>query len=234
MGLFRKIKDIGKPNVEICQRIPNEAAGLVKIPISIDLKAKNDRYFQTFELQTYLVSKETTEEDLKEFCVIDVETTSLDNVVGDIVEVSAVQFRNGKPVSFFSTLINPQCRIPTVAQDINGITPQMVATAPTFSMIKDSLQSYINRSKIIVGHNVSFDIRFLSINGIKFDSQKKYFCTLANAKNTIKNAESYRLGSLCKLLNIPLTAHNSLSDSIATGHLLWALMQKKRNTKTKK
>lgn len=216
--------------ISILQRIPQEASRLINVPISIDLNAKNKQYFASGNLQTYCVSKETTEEDLKAFCVIDVETTGLNNVTGDIVEISAVKFYNGQPVSFFSTLINPMKKIPSIATNVNGITDSMVSKAPAFAQIKDAFQSYIDQSPIIVGHNISFDIHYLSINGIKFDENKQYFDTLYNARKTIKasDTDNYQLETLSNLLNIPLTPHNSVSDCLAAGLLLWKLAEIKR------
>ena len=88
---------------------------------------------------------------------LDTETTGFSAAAGDlIVEVAIVDSR-GRPI--VDTLVNPERSIPVSAQQVHGITSEMVAGAPTMKKLWPELQS-IMRDKHIVIYNASFDIQF--------------------------------------------------------------------------
>ena len=66
-------------------------------------------------------------ENLKEFVVVDIETTGLKPEVEEIIEIGAVYFKNGEIVSTFDRLIKPTKKIPASAKKVNNITDSMVA-----------------------------------------------------------------------------------------------------------
>ena len=61
----------------------------------------------------------------------------------------------------FTTLINPGHPVPTEITELTGISTMMVRTAPRADEIMPELLNFLKDSPI-VGHNVSFDLRFLS------------------------------------------------------------------------
>ena len=61
-------------------------------------------------------------ENLKEFVVVDIETTGLKPEVEEIIEIGAVYFKNGEIVSTFDRLIKPTKKIPASAKKVNNIT----------------------------------------------------------------------------------------------------------------
>ena len=71
------------------------------------------------------------EEPLYDYVLFDLETTGLDTVNDQIVEISALKVAGGKIVDEYSTLVNPGIHIPYQASCINGITDEMVKGAPT-------------------------------------------------------------------------------------------------------
>jgi DNA polymerase III epsilon subunit family exonuclease len=61
----------------------------------------------------------------------------------------------------FHTLVNPERHISTGIERLTGITNEMVANAPTISEVMPTFRDFLTES-VIVGHNVSFDVRFLN------------------------------------------------------------------------
>ena len=59
---------------------------------------------------------------VKDYCVIDLETTGLYIGTAKIIEISALRIRDGVVDSEYSTLVNPKCHIPEDATNINNIT----------------------------------------------------------------------------------------------------------------
>lgn len=196
------------------------------------------------------ITAKTSYDRIGNFVVIDTETTGLSCIKENMVEVAAVRFEDWTPVEKFHTMINPGKPIPQDAIDVHGITDDMVADAPTFKQVIDSLDSFVGKSNL-VGHNLPFDLKFLYRHGYDFTTTKrKYYDTLEIAKKTLKkpkmkwdkeyeeyvinddynyDVEDYKLTTLCDYYNIRDNryAHRSLSDALATGLLFQKLAMDK-------
>lgn len=98
---------------------------------------------------------------LDDYCVVDLETTSIYLFSAEIIEISALKVRNGVVVDTFSTLLNPHCHIPKTATAINHITDDMVQTAPDFVSIADSFLQFIGDDVIVGYNNASYDMNLL-------------------------------------------------------------------------
>jgi DNA polymerase III subunit epsilon len=85
------------------------------------------------------------------------------NAKGDrIVEISLIKIGADRKVTSGTTLINPGIPIPESATKVNGITNEMVASAPTFKDKASGLLSFIGDSDL-AGFSISnFDLKFLT------------------------------------------------------------------------
>ena len=95
-----------------------------------------------------------------EFVAIDIETTGLNPTCDEIVEVSAVRYRNSHEVEAYETLVKPTRPLSAFITLYNKITNDMVADAPAVGEIMPPLRTFIGDS-VLLGHNVHFDINFL-------------------------------------------------------------------------
>jgi DNA polymerase III epsilon subunit family exonuclease len=98
---------------------------------------------------------------LGEFVAVDVETTGLYPLQHRIIEVGMVRFRDGAEVERYESLVSPEQRIPKFIKKLTGITDEMVADAPRFVDVADTVVAFIGDATIL-GHNVGFDIGFLN------------------------------------------------------------------------
>lgn len=96
-----------------------------------------------------------------EFVVLDIETTGLDPINDEIIEIAILKYLNGKKVDTFHSLVKPDEKIPEQITKINGITNNMVKHAPRIDEIIDKIYDLINEAKFIVGYNVNFDLSFI-------------------------------------------------------------------------
>ena len=96
-------------------------------------------------------------EFLTDYTVIDIETTGLYSEFDEILELSAVKYRNNKMIDKFTTLVRPEEEIDEYITDLTGITNEMVANAPS---IEEALPKYLDfiGTDIVVGHNVNLSL----------------------------------------------------------------------------
>lgn len=174
------------------------------------------------------VTKRSSMEKLGDFVAVDVETTGLKSEEASIIEFSAIRFKAWQPVLALTSLVSTQRHIPQEATKINGITDEMIAGKPKFPLLVPDIQAFISDSPL-VGHNIIFDLDFLTYNGIHvFDIKRKYYDTLQLARKAYPTLENHKLDTLCRGLDIREAglAHRSLSDCLATGELFYRVCNK--------
>jgi DNA polymerase-3 subunit epsilon len=108
----------------------------------------------------------------KEFFVMDTETTGFFPTSADAIEVSAIRVLNDsgkfKILDTFDTFINPGYPLPSQIVEFNeknqtGINDELLSTAPSPKEATLAIRKFLGvDDPVIVGHNISFDIRFLN------------------------------------------------------------------------
>ena len=196
------------------------------------------------------ITKNMIKDNFGDFVVIDTETTGLSPKTKQIVEISAVRFIEFLPAEYMTTLVNPQSKIPENITEINNITDDMVKDSPLINQVAKSFIDFIGKEKIIVGHNVEFDLKFWYANGINlFESKRKYFDTVTFASSVLKkydqkeadraeergdyhfsdfDVDDYQLSTLIEHYDFYTPAqHRGLNDCISTGQLFVKLIEEK-------
>ena len=156
------------------------------------------------------------------YSVVDIETTGSLKGGNRITEIGIVKMQHGKVIDTWSTLINPQMRIPKFIVSLTGINDAMVATAPRFTEIAETLLNKL-KGTIFVAHNVNFDYGFIrkecEMAGIHFKMPK--LCTVVESRKAFPGLKSYSLGNLSAHFDLNLTSHHrALADASATAELL--------------
>ena len=93
---------------------------------------------------------------IMKYSVVDIETNGGDK----ITEISILVFDGENIIDEFTSLVNPECNIPTFITNLTGITQSMVANAPKFYEIAKKIHE-ITQNTIFVAHNVNFDYRII-------------------------------------------------------------------------
>ena len=164
------------------------------------------------------------------FCVIDLETTGgLAEDVG-ITEIGAVKLRGGECLGTFQTLVNPGQAIPPTITMLTGITQAMVLPAPRVESVLPTLLEFIGDT-VIVGHNVSYDLRFLRAatdRGRRPPLANAVVDTCRLARRLLSDeVPNHKLGTLADRLRLPhQPSHRALDDALATGDLLHVLLER--------
>jgi DNA polymerase-3 subunit epsilon len=72
-----------------------------------------------------------------------------------------VKFDGKQVVEQFHTLVNPERHIPRFIEKLTGISNEMISEAPLIHQVMPDFCDFLGED-VIVGHNVSFDFRFLN------------------------------------------------------------------------
>lgn len=150
------------------------------------------------------------------YVALDLETTGLDPVLDEIIEVCAIRYEKGAPVDRFETLVKPEDEIDEFITELTGITNEMVAGAPTFGEVAKRFLKFVGND-IIVGHNISFDIAFLydaleEYEGVVFGND--YVDTMRMSRRLFPEEKHHRLEDLReRLLSGGKVEHRASSDA---------------------
>ena len=149
------------------------------------------------------------------YIAFDIETTGLDPMYDEIIEIGAIKIENGKEIETFSTLIKPEYEINDFITELTGITNEMVQNAPKIDEVLPEFMNFIQDS-IILGHNVNFDINFIYDNLINEDMHpiiNDFIDTLRLSRRLLPELKHRRLSDLANYYNIDTTgSHRSLTD----------------------
>jgi len=110
---------------------------------------------------------------------------------------------------------------------IHGITEDMVADAPEFYEIWETLAPIL-KGKTLIAHNAPFDAGVLRKNcdhfGIALDAHP-YVCTCQIARKLFPELYNHKLSTVADYLGIPLNHHEPASDAVASGYIMLAAMK---------
>ena len=149
------------------------------------------------------------------YIAFDIETTGLDPMYDEIIEIGAINIEDGKEIGTFSTLIKPEYKIDEFITELTGITNEMVMDAPKINEVLPKFMNFIKGS-VILGHNVNFDINFIYDNLINEDMHpitNDFVDTLRLSRRLLPELKHHRLSDLANYYNIDTTgSHRSLTD----------------------
>ena len=153
------------------------------------------------------------------FIAWDLETTSLFDGAGGIVEMAAVQFDGrGQELAHYQALVNPGCSITAEASSVHGITEADVRDQPTIGELLPEFVRFLDNGATLLAHNAPFDVGFLTMALSRCNlpiPDLAVVDTLPIARALRPQASNYQLGTLARELGVSVTReHRALADSI--------------------
>jgi DNA polymerase III epsilon subunit family exonuclease len=160
----------------------------------------------------------------EDFVVVDVETTGGSPGSGHrVTEIAAVRVHAGEVRETFSSLVNPERRIPSQIVALTGITHEMVQGAPTFRQIAGEVADMV-QGRVFVAHNASFDWRFVAAEMERATGTTpmgRTLCTVRLARRLMPQLPSRSLGALADYFGLEIESrHRALDDAVATAKVL--------------
>ena len=155
------------------------------------------------------------------YVIVDTETTGLSPTRDKIIQLSAIKYDTaGRPIDFYNTYLNPGCHIPDNVSQINGITDNMVANAPSSDQVRNDFIAFIGDS-LIVGYNTKFDLNFLNNTFTSSFKKLVYVDVLSIARKTL-SMPNYKLETVASHMGFrPASSfHDSFTDCEAVAFIL--------------
>jgi DNA polymerase III epsilon subunit family exonuclease len=154
-----------------------------------------------------------------EYVIVDVETTGLKPSQQRVIEIAIIRVsEHGAPL-VWSTLLDPGRKIPQYIASLTGISDQLVAGAPEFRSVAQTVIDIIGDAPI-VGHNAAFDIGFINAElGRCGQPRLVNSCldTLSLANALLKDQRRLNLADVARGLGVePRRAHRALPDAETT------------------
>lgn len=160
----------------------------------------------------------------KPLIFIDVETTGTRATRDRIIEIAALKIINGGVAERWSSLINPECKLPASIRQLTGIEDSLLIEAPPFQQIAAELHQWLG-SGCLVAHHARFDYSFLR-NEFKrsgIDYRASLICTLRLSRRLAPSTTQHSLTQLLERHAIVRKCqHRAEDDALA----LWQLWQK--------
>lgn len=144
---------------------------------------------------------------------VDIETTGGGYRTSRILEIAVIRYENNEIVDEFSTLIDPESRVPAFITSITGITDTDVYGSPRFREIATRL-SEIMEGAVFVAHNVNFDYSFIKSEfariGIPFSMRK--LCTVRMSRRLYCHERGHSLEKIINRHDIPFENRHRATD----------------------
>lgn len=164
--------------------------------------------------------------DEVEFVILDTETTGLRPGPNRVIEIAGIRMRGGEAIDSFQSLVNPNRRLPPFIVQFTGITQEMVSGAPIAEQIFPDFLQFIEGA-ILVGHNVGFDIGFLSYEAqlLGYAFPIDGLDTIPLARRFLPGLRRFKLDSVAGHLKIPMVnRHRALGDAKVTAAIFMKLL----------
>lgn len=160
------------------------------------------------------------------YLIGDTETCGIgkDNVACEVawIEVDPVTL---EIVDEFDQLIDPQHPIQPGAQEVHGLTNEMLADEPTIEECRDIIikDKYAGKDVVLIAHNAPFDYKNLLV----LLPISNVICTLAWSRRLIDDTPNHKLQTLREHFGYPAgEAHRALADCYTTRRVLKELLQR--------
>lgn len=157
--------------------------------------------------------------------VFDTETTGLDTLNDDIIQIAAIEVINGKIGKTFEVFINTNKDL-TESEKIHHISRKYLDENAIDKT--EALEQFINfiKNDTLIAHNLEYDYKILNSNlnrvGLKtLEDKNNMYDSIEVVKRIHPSLPSYKLEYLLNYLNVEgINSHNAMDDVKATVNLL--------------
>lgn len=157
------------------------------------------------------------------YVAFDVETPNYAN--DRMSAIGVVVIEDDRIIERYYSLVQPETHFDPFNIALTGITPEAVATAPTFAQLWPQLRRLFEQG-VLLAHNAPFDMAVLSkclrYYQIDWRAETQYLCTCRLAKRCLPLPD-HKLDTLCRHYGLDLDHHQADSDAMACAEIFLRL-----------
>jgi len=150
-----------------------------------------------------------------DYVVFDLETTGRDTSRCGIVEIAAVQVRNGEIAATFSSLVNPGMPVESEAEAVHHISATDLAGAPGLDEVWPKFRKFVGEAVLIAHNGYQFDFKIIDRIALERNEAKigkSRYDTLYLARNLFPD-EKNSIDALAERFKLDTgTRHRALDD----------------------
>ncbi len=157
------------------------------------------------------------------FAFVDIETTGGPAQRESITEIGIIEV-DEDGVREWSSLVRPGMRIPEHIERLTGISNEMVADAPRFAELADTVFDRLD-GRLFVAHNARFDHGHLraAFRRVGLDMRPRVLCTVKLSRRLFPEHRRHSLDHLIERHGLGVSErHRARGDA----HLLWQFWQR--------
>ncbi|WFE68934.1 exonuclease domain-containing protein [Thiomicrospira sp. R3] len=157
-----------------------------------------------------------------DWVLVDIETTGGKLHLDEITEIALIHIAQGEVVERYQTLLKPSRSIPPWITELTGISNAMVANAPSFAEIADTLAAKF-QNKLFVAHNARFDYGFIkaSFKRLGLDFKMPVLCTVKLSRALYPEYKRHGLDQLIERFGLGCEQrHRAMGDAQVLGYFL--------------
>ena len=157
----------------------------------------------------------------KDYVVFSIETSGMNCVEDDILEIGAIKYNNGSEIDRFQTYIRINKMIPQAITNLNGISNETIKYAP---LIRNALKDFLMfiEDYPLITFNADFDMTF-----IQYKCQKKLNTTINNgvidsynlAKTYLPKLYDINLVTVKNHFGLDINSYNAINDCFVINYL---------------
>lgn len=159
---------------------------------------------------------------------VDLETTGATVTADRITEIGVVEV-GAEGVREWSSLVNPETRIPQFIERLTGISNAMVAEAPTFAQLAQVVLDRL-QGRLFIAHNARFDYGFLKneFKRLGMDFRATVLCTVKLSRRLYPQHHRHNLDTLVERHGLQVDGrHRALADARLI-HQFWQRLHNER------
>lgn len=159
--------------------------------------------------------------------IVDLETTGMSALYGRIIEIGILRVEGGELRKTYSTLVNPECYVHPMIEQLTGISSSDVERAPSFTSIAREVSRLLSGA-VFVAHNARFDYGFLKAEFARTgrDFSPRCLCTMKLSRRLFPGHRHHDLSSLIERHGLSCAdRHRALGDARAVYEFLQRVEQ---------
>ena len=156
--------------------------------------------------------------------IFDVESTGLDVTTDEVIQIAAIELKEGEFVQSFERFIKPSKSVGESAS-VHGFTDEFLQL--NGQEAEDVFKEFLAFSKgtILVGHNVLYDLKIVRSHmhriGLHFDEEIRFYDTLDIVRRLYPDLQNHKLDTVSAFIGVSHEpTHNAMDDILATKDVL--------------